>query len=434
MNLSLGFHNVLRDYRDQGLTRPKVLILVPFKKHAFTIVNIIIKLLMRKNEEYITNKKRFLDEFGSEGYEQEKDEEHKDLLNNSKGEEFSELFSGNIDDHFRIGLSVSKRTLKLYTEFYSSDIIIASPLGLRTIIGNDDDKKRDTDFLSSLEIVIIDNADVLMMQNWDHVQTILNNLHILPKESHDTDFSRVRSWFLDGLAKYYCQKIVFSSVRSPLINSIFNKLCLNFSGKIQIKQVPQIGAICNIGFQLGQVFHRINCDSPIDLPNARFDFFINKLLPQFKDEMKSHTLIFIPSYFDFVKVRNYFKKTDIKSTSISEYSDKKQIERSRYSFYHGRVHFMLITERFHFYKRYRIRGIDNLIFYELPEYPKYYSDFCNFLQDPKRIQNEGQSSFSSTIIYSKYDAHKLACVVGYERATHMINSDKSVHMFMTESF
>ena len=48
---------------------------------------------------------------------------------------FEFLFSGNNEDHFKIGMSVSKKSLKLYTEFYSSDIIIASPLGLKSVIG-----------------------------------------------------------------------------------------------------------------------------------------------------------------------------------------------------------------------------------------------------------------------------------------------------------
>ncbi len=156
-------------------------------------------------------------------------------------------------------------------------------------------------------------------------------------------------------------------------------------------------------------------------------------MPRFRDEMMSHTLIFIPSYFDFVKLRNYFKKNDISSMNLSEYSDNKSIDRSRYLFYHGKVHFMLLTERFHFYKRYKIRGINHIIFYELPHYAEYYSNFCNYMPDAKRFKNGMTTeSFSSTVLYSKFDAQKLCAVVGRNRATHMMNSDKTVHMFMIE--
>ena len=47
------------------------------------------------------------------------------------------IFAGNIDDCFRLGIAVTNKQLKLYSEFYHSDILVASPLGLRTIIGGE---------------------------------------------------------------------------------------------------------------------------------------------------------------------------------------------------------------------------------------------------------------------------------------------------------
>lgn len=66
-------------------------------------------------------------------------------------------------------MAVKKNRLKLFTPFYSSDVIIASPLGLRTVIGGEGEKGRDYDFLSSLEIIIVDQTDVFLMQNWEHL-------------------------------------------------------------------------------------------------------------------------------------------------------------------------------------------------------------------------------------------------------------------------
>lgn len=72
------------------------------------------------------------------------------------------------------GVSVMKRSMCLYSPFYSSDIIIASPLGLRTVLGAAGESKRDFDFLSSIELLIVDQADVFLMQNWEHVLVSLS--------------------------------------------------------------------------------------------------------------------------------------------------------------------------------------------------------------------------------------------------------------------
>lgn len=74
---------------------------------------------------------------------------------------------GNIDDCFRIGVAIAKKNLKLYTAFDESDIIIASPLGLRIIVGEsgENDSERETDFLASIEVLIIDKVNLFIRKD-----------------------------------------------------------------------------------------------------------------------------------------------------------------------------------------------------------------------------------------------------------------------------
>lgn len=47
---------------------------------------------------------------------------------------------------------------QLYADFYQSDIILASPLGLRYIMGSTSRTDIQTDFLTSVEILILDQV------------------------------------------------------------------------------------------------------------------------------------------------------------------------------------------------------------------------------------------------------------------------------------
>lgn len=46
----------------------------------------------------------------------------------------------------------------MYNDLYTSDVIIASPLGLRRIIGGEGDKNRDFDYLSGIEVCVVDSV------------------------------------------------------------------------------------------------------------------------------------------------------------------------------------------------------------------------------------------------------------------------------------
>ncbi|GAA6235879.1 digestive organ expansion factor homolog isoform X2 [Lates japonicus] len=357
--------------RDQGLTRPKVLILVPFRGGALRVVQTFISLLETKSKKIVvSNKKRFKEEFGEEADEQPPSLQRPD--------DYHAIFSGNVDDHFRIGVSIVRSSIRLYAPFYSSDIIIASPLGLRTVLGAEGESKRDFDFLSSIELLVVDQADVFLMQNWEHVLHVMKHINLQPLDSHGVDFSRVRMWNLNNWARHYRQTLVFSSIQEPQINNILTKHCANYRGQIATKNMPKTGSICQVLVQLPHVFQMFSSDSFMD-HDARFQFFLDKVLPQYRDSVMSHTLIYIPSYFDYVRLRNYMKKEEIKFASVCEYSSKSEVSRARHFFQKGERQFLLFTERFHFYKRYTIKGIRNLIFYGLPSFPHFYSEVCNML-------------------------------------------------------
>ncbi|XP_030627430.1 U3 small nucleolar RNA-associated protein 25 homolog [Chanos chanos] len=409
------------EFRDQGLTRPKVLILVPFRDGALRVVQTFITLLETKGKKMdVSNKKRFKDEFG-----EEPDDRPPNLL---RPDDYHAIFSGNVDDHFRIGVSILKRNLRLYSPFYSSDIIISSPLGLRTLLGSEGESKRDFDFLSSIELLVVDQADVFLMQNWEHVLHVMKHLNLQPLDSHGVDFSRVRMWNLNNWAKYYRQTLVFSSIQDPQINNIMTKHCFNYRGQVATKNLPKVGSICQVLVQLPHVFQMFTSDSFMD-QDARFQFFVEKILPQYRDSVMSHTFIYVPSYFDYVRLRNYLKKEDVSFTGVCEYSKKSEVNRARDSFLKGEKQFLLFSERFHFYKRYTIRGIRNLIFYGLPTYAHFYSEVCNMLQATR--DGTDPASWTCTALYSRYDAHKLAAIAGAERAAQMLQSKKSVHLFVT---
>ena len=56
-----------------------------------------------------------------------------------------------------------------------------------------------------------------------------------------------------------------------------------------------------------------------DSINERFKYFTEKIVPQFSGDNMDHTLIFVPNYLEYVKVRNWFKATDRDFCEISEY-------------------------------------------------------------------------------------------------------------------
>ncbi|KAL8854671.1 MAG: hypothetical protein Q9221_000453 [Calogaya cf. arnoldii] len=406
------------EVRDQGFTRPKILVLLPTRQSCVKMVAAMINVDKPDQQE---NLKRF-----EQSYANVDDE-----LSPDKPDDFKDLFGGNDDDMFRLGLKLSRRTVKFFSQFYGSDIIFASPLGLRTVLGGVSNKKADYDFLSSIEIVVLDQSEALLMQNWEHVEYIFDYLNLQPKEAHGCDFSRVRTWYLDGHGKHLRQTILISSFNFPALNKLYTQSMLNIAGKVKYNKVHK-GAIMDLAMSVKQTFSRFDFSDPTSEPDDRFDYFSTAVLPSLIKESSRNAggqqgiLIFMPLYADFVRVRNHLAASSstqhVSFGSVSEYTPVKDVARARSHFLSGRHSMLLYTERAHHFRRYRLKGVSRIIFYGLPENPLFYREIVSgFLDSRLSDSNANRRHPSVRCLFSKLDLLKVERIVGSQRYLSLLS-------------
>jgi U3 small nucleolar RNA-associated protein 25 len=410
------------EYRDQGFTRPKILFLLETKQACVRALDSITALHDFEQQE---NKKRFLDSFSLP----------EDKFSEDRPADFRDLFEGNDENEFRIGVKLTRKTLKYYSTFYNSDIIFASTLGLRRAIESGDPKKRDSDFLSSIEMVIMEQADAALMQNWEHAEFVFEHLNLQPKDSHGCDFSRVRNWYLDGHAGFVRQTIVLSAFLTPKINTLYNRHMRNFAGRLKYTADHTAGLIETLSYGIKQTFLRFDSPSHLTDPDARFKYFSTTILPSITRLPKPvegglGVLVFIPSYLDFVRIRNSLVDTDIAYASISEYTDATDVRKARSHFMNGKHSVLLYTGRAHHFHRYNLRGVKRVVFYGVPENHIFYDEVVGFVGKSVERAEISRAEASVKVCFSRWERLELERIVGSKRVGKMVGDRGDVFDFV----
>ncbi|RPB10309.1 DUF1253-domain-containing protein [Morchella conica CCBAS932] len=391
------------ELRDQGFTRPKVLFLLPTRNACAEVVNTLLALSQAEQQE---NKKRFTDSFTLPPSEER--------IPATKPADFRELFSGNHDDLFRLGLKFTRKSVKLFSQFYTSDIILASPLGLRMVLGDEGDRKRDYDFLSSLELVVVDHADALLMQNWEHVEHVFKHLNLIPTDAHGCDFGRVRSWYLDSQARFVRQTLVTATFLTPEINALFAGHMRSIAGRV--KTAPEYaGAMTDLGLQVRQTFMRFDARAPAQDADARFAFFAAMVLPGLQ-RSAGGSVVFVHSYYDFVRVRNHLDGLGLDFGVVSEETAVGAVARARSHFRTGRLKVLLYTGRAHHFRRYEVAGAREVVFYQVPDNERFYREVAGGWL--ARSVREGMAEAGTCrvrVLFSRWDVLRLERVVGSKR-------------------
>jgi hypothetical protein len=357
--------------RDQGFTRPRLLILCPFRSSAKRIVHSLMSILGENTS--AAN----MDKFAMEYADPEPDSDDEINMTNAtkkkrskdqaKGKgptekpwDWQQTFQGNVDDDFKLGIQVNPGHgkgqgdekgvfLRMFSDFFISDIIVASPLGLKLIMDRDDDMNDainhdqdssktknkykpngpNADFLSSIEQVIIHQADVLYLQNWEHVNYILSNLNQLPSEPHpDTDYSRIRAYFLDKQGHQHRQLMLTTYFNHPEILSTFRRYGFSQAGQVKAKKtwdhangagdiLSQVAVPVKQIFQMLPLSHTNHQQVLLQYDDMKFQYFVENILTPILQKKQKRILIVAPSYFDYVRIRNYLMQQEVRKNATS---------------------------------------------------------------------------------------------------------------------
>lgn len=186
--------------------------------------------------------------------------------------------------------------------------LIASPVGLRTLSGEEEAKPQ-YDFLSSIEIVLLDSAHLFLYQNMDHLEEVLKSVNQLPTKPESlNDINRIMNLFLDKKAAFLRQTIILTKHLSLDLSYLLRNCAQNYIGRSIVPYEYNCGLPKELTSDSKELYLRkIPVGDYETASEKKFDYFIKKVWPNLSEIVKDFTIICVPSYFDFVRLKKYFK-------------------------------------------------------------------------------------------------------------------------------
>ena len=230
---------------------------------------------------------------------------------------------------------------------------------------------------------------------------------------------------------------MLSQFPAPELNALFTRQCANVAGLVTT-QPSFTGVLAHAPSGIRQLFVRFECSDPAAEAELRLAAFRDRMLPSLLTAMTTahgaaQTMLFVPRYFDFVRVRQLLTDEDVPFASVSEYSTPQQASRARTSLQKREVPLLVYTERAHFFRRHKLRGARHLAVYSPPSYAHFYTELMQQLDRAMApgagAADEPAKDATCVLLFCALDVYPLQRLVGNERAARMLTVSEKSFLF-----
>lgn len=388
-----------RTKADSSFTPTTVIVLCPQRLQAYQFITELLNCLPETVDGVpfeVENFDRLAPEYSIE-----------DIPNylRAKPKDWLDIFAGNTDQNFKMGIRLWNHKIALFQEMAKSQLVIASPLAL-----HQHRAKEAADFLSSVEVLVMDTMDALFMQVWDRLYDIIKGMNKKPSSVDLCDWSRVRKYCLQENHGKMRQNISYGSVLTPEIYGMFASF-ENKAGSVVVRPLSYPPIVVP-GFN--NSFVKIAAAKHDDIGDAMWRCFKDKLFPLIKqwrgtaEEHAKRTVIYYVSTARFWQARHELELYDVNFLELSDDSLEGDDKRMKKAFKQDPNAVLLMTERYFFHRRINLGPVGRVVFMEPPTFPQFVGDLCG--------------SGDAIVYFTDFDQMSLERIAGSNNAEHVLNS------------
>lgn len=388
------------DARDSSYTMSSVLVICPTRKQAYEFINEIISVLPENDPNsgepfVVQNFDRFNEEYSVGEVPQ--------FILKTKPKDWLRTFGGNNSNEFRMGIRFFDNKIKLFNSMEKSQLIIGSSLSLFL--------HEDKDFMSSIEVLVLDSLDVLMAQQGDRLLQLILMLNKLPQKVNATDWGHLRLYCTDKQQEKLRQNIIYSSVLTPEMHNMFSKFP-NIRGQLIVRPLKYPPLLIP---GLDRSFKKLECQNVKQIGTALEKCFDEKLYPLIKqwrsepEETAKRTIIYYVSSYRFYQARKKLETNMVNFLELSDEATKEDSKRMKKAFNDDPNAVLLVTERFYFHFRPKFRDVQRVVFIQPPTFPQFVPELAG--------------NCSAIFYFTEFDEIAIERIVGSELSHSILSHD-----------